>query len=292
MARKETTMPKLPDDVMASIEAAPVSVSADELSTVMQEFHSALPDDPAQAQNRGAGQVFTSPVFMPSTDALQSNMSSSAIHQATYGAEKSSRDTSLGDAGADRFFAGTIDQLKTAIGHAQIVQSAHTNVNKDGHGITMPAEVRDTPNSLYWYIDRNRQYHYISERAEKLMQGLFGPDLAEAVTRVAASRGFQRDPMVWVSQKLWENINYDYPHDYTKAQVPTFDAALDENPQSTIMQALQVCFSHFDVKALSRLARYNDKNILGILRTIMTDEMTKHKMSVPPPRSRKPTTDD
>jgi hypothetical protein len=228
--------------------------------------------------------VVKSPILMPDGASLQAGVNMANVARA----EKH------GD--LDPQLAANIESLKDAIGHSQIIRSAPSSVNRDGQTVNMPSDVRDIPNRLYWFVGRDRQTHFIREKADKLMSALLGgkvdvseptkpifEDLAGSVAIVAGSRGFTRDPLVWASQILWENINYDYPHDYDSFKCPEFDNMLDEHPESPILQAMRLCFSFNEVRQITRLARFHNKTSLGILRKIFMDVCAKHNMPVPPP---------
>ena len=281
MASKKTTQAL--DTALDAIDAPVLTDTG--LKETLAQVTATLPNNPLQGQQYATTEVITSPPLMPDRDALQAAANFATVHQATFGAEKATGDTSLKVPGADAAFQQTVGQIKEALGHQQIVRTTQTNVNASGTTMVMPAEVRDTAHSLYVYVDQYRNHHYVREKADKLLFSLFGKDLAESILRVA-NRGFFKEPFVWVSQKLWESNNFEKVHDFDKMTSPSFTPEMDEYPASPLLAALRECFSGKDVNDLTKLARYHNKSVLAILRKIFIDEMAFYKMSVPPPDTR------
>ncbi len=303
MASKSKTTMKVPPGIAAAsamaaqTEVAPVAqepiVAQYELEMTVAEMANLVPNSPGQTENRVVGQVVTSPPLMPSKEALQAAASFATFHQGTYGAEKATMSTDLGDARINQAFQDSLSQIGDALNHQQIVRSGPTNVNQGGANMVMPSDVRDIPASLYVYRDQYRNHHYVREKADKLLSGLFGgkveyvdptnptqEGLAGSIAIVASSRGFNRDPLVWVSQKLWESNNFEKEHKFDEMQSPEFNQLLDEHEGSQLLAAMRQCFNAKDVRDMSKLARYHNKSILAILRKIMIDEMIAHKMPI------------
>lgn len=279
MARKETTTTTIDQSVLSKKDLD------NTLAELQGQVESGLVSASSAAQSVAVGKVVTSPILMPNPQSLQAGMNTAATNLAA----------EHGDLVSQSALSGTIEQLKDAIGHSQILRSAPTNVNRDGNTMTMPSGVRDVPNRLYWFIGADRQSHYIREKADKLMGALFGgtvdmtdpinprtEGLAGSIAIVASSRGFYRDPLVWVSQVLWENLNYDYEHDFENLDCPAFDNYLDAGVDSPILHGLRQCFDHKEVQDLSKLAKFTNKSVLAILRKIFLDECKKRNMPVPP----------
>lgn len=282
MARKESVKLAEPKAMQAAVtlEDTPI-ISATELDQITNEMSSVVADHPLQQEAFVQGQVVTSPVLQIDPASMQSAMAAATTNQAALGGAKGVG-SDFGDSKINAAYASSIKDLESAAGHNQKVHSAPTNVNVQGSTVVMPSEVRDIPNGLYWYIDNHKQYHYVRQKADKLLFGMFGEDLGSSILRVAAASGFYKDPLVWVSQRLWTHINMDIDHKFDEIEAPAFDTAVDENSNSRLLGILRLCFNGFEVRGLSKLARYHDKNVLAILRKIFIDEMADHKMSVPP----------
>jgi hypothetical protein len=281
-----------PTDDPQVVKVTQVPISKEDLASTLAELQTQVNTglgNTAGKEMVASTTVIKSPVLMPDGKALQAGLNQANVNLAENHADVLAMNPDLNL---------NVNQLKEAISHSQNIRSAPSSVNHEGQTVNMPSDVRDIPNRLYWTRGVDGQTYYVREKADKLMEGLFGgkldfndttspvyDGLAGSIAIVAASRGFKRDPLVWASQILWENFNFDYEHDFGNVNCPDFDNFLDDGADSPILHALRMCFAFNEVRQISRLARYHNKNSLGILRKIFFDECAKRNMSVPPPKA-------
>jgi hypothetical protein len=176
-------------------------------------------------------------------------------------------------------FAAIKDALAVADETYHGPSSVYTH---DGYEVKMPAEVSQRPNQLYEQKNHNGRVFKLKGEQARHANALFGAFFGDESPRVleAAKRcGFEDNPLVLVSQKLFDYLANDVQLDWAKYAAanndPGWDEACDENGDSDWIKALYKVFYFKTVKELARLAKYKQIGIITALRCIMSDVATK-----------------
>ena len=161
-------------------------------------------------------------------------------------------------------------------------RGASSNYSHEGTVIQMPGDVLARPSRLYWVTDDKGQRFYKRGSADAILKALLGQksELEDRVYESAARCGFNKNPLVYVAQKLYHELTCnDNGHDYAAYAKETddrgFDEDQDENSRSPFIMGLNKCFYGRTVKDLCRLAKFKNVSILCILRCIMCDVATE-----------------
>ncbi len=251
--------------------AGSIQSSQDKLTELLQQADPGLGHSDAELVNK--------PTFVPENLPLMptnESMSNSAVAAAARNAN------TMAIAGKhDPQYAGTLRSLEAAMEHTEKIATVNTQIGVGSTSISMPASVRDTPNALYFVIGHDRQYHYVRERADKLLNVLFG-DVAPRVMAGAGRGGFARKPLLWVSQALWYKL-------FTAAETlddlhfdSTFNPA-DSAPGSTLNQALHLCMEPMTIAQLIRFAKNSPGSVIDVLRGIITRILDEQEIYAPTP---------
>ena len=217
--------------------------------------------------------IISNPPMMPTDQSIQQVQIASALGASQLGPGASSL---TGQHGA--YYQAKTAELHAALNFNEQVRTPGAQVAIGDIKLSLPADIRDNPNRLYV----SGIGTYIRQRADKILEALFGEEMSPRVYLGAQCRGFGAKPLVWVSQALYHDVSTDVQHDFDKLEdaVP-YDAEIDAGTSSPVLHALNQCFEAVTVRNLSRMAKFHNVSVLTVFRTIISDILDKHKIYVP-----------
>lgn len=233
---------------------APKSAKA-QLDSIIAALEPGPADDPGMLTNRPSF-VPESPILVATPGSLEGGIANAHANNPKL--------ASLAPA-----YMQQLTALDQAMGHSETVQTMPSTFAVGSTAMQMPREVRDQANGLYYMKGRDGKPHFVRERADKLLLALLGDELGNRVMKAASMRGFQKKPLLWVSQILWLHVETDMKHTFVGTE--KFNEAVDRGSASPVMQAMFTCFYQLTVRNISRIAVEKNISALDVLRCIFAD---------------------
>lgn len=240
-----------------------VATPSEKLADILSELDSGLTEDASQVQGEQET-VLRGEILMPDMTSISAEVNRAAAGNKTLAA-------------LDPSLAAQLSNIENALGHSETVRTVPSAFTAGNKTAQMPREVRDTANSLYYKKGRNGKPYYVRERADKLLEAIFGDELSDQVKIMASNHGFHMKPLLWVAQSLWHDVEFDTSHEFVGEFA--FNEAVDMDNKSALVKALYTCFYHMTIRNVQRLAKEHKISCLSVIRCIFKDLCAPKKVS-------------